>query len=153
MGCGGWFAVAIAIGPGIAMAQNATAPKRLGFLSGFGCSTDANPSAMRRRLAELGWINGLTLIVDCVSTVYPDQAGALAAELVARRPDVLAAQPTDYVRALKQATATIPIVMVTTPSPVESGLVTNLATPEANVTGVVSCGREVATKRIALLKR
>jgi putative ABC transport system substrate-binding protein len=154
MGFAGLLAVVMAICPSLATAQNTTAsPKRLGFLSGFGCSTDADPSPMRRRLAELGWINGQTLIVDCVSTVYPDQVGALAAELVARRPDVLAAQPADYVRALKQATATIPIVMVTTPNPVESGLVTNLARPEANVTGVVSSGREVAAKRIRLLKR
>jgi putative tryptophan/tyrosine transport system substrate-binding protein len=154
MGFVGLLAVAMATCSSLATAQNTNAPpKRLGFLSGFGCSTDANPSPMRRRLTELGWINGQTLIVDCVSTVYPDQAGALAAELVARRPDVLAAQPTDYVRALKQATATIPIVMVTTPSPLESGLVTNLAKPEANVTGVVSSGREVAAKRIELLKR
>jgi putative ABC transport system substrate-binding protein len=153
-GFGGWLVVAIAIGPGPAMAQNATAaPKRLGFLSGFGCSTDAYPSPLRRRLAELGWINGQTLIVDCVSTVNPDQVGALVSELVARQPDVLAAQPTDYVRALKQATATIPIVMVATPDPVESGLVPNLVRPGANVTGTVSSGREVATKRIALLKR
>jgi putative ABC transport system substrate-binding protein len=150
----GLLAVALATCSSLAAAQSTTAsPKRLGFLSGLGCSTDANPSPMRRRLTELGWIGGQTLIVDCVSTVYPDQAGTLAAELVARRPDVLAAQPIDYVRALKQATAAIPIVMVTTPNPVESGIVTNVARPEANVTGVMSSGREVAAKRIGLLKR
>lgn len=66
---------------------------------------------------------------------------------------MLAAQPIDYVRALKQATVAIPIVMVTTPNPVESGLVGNLARPEVNVTGVMSSGREVAAKRIGLLKR
>src|SRR6478752_3284861 len=154
MGAIGLFAVAMATCCSLATAQNTTAPpKRLGFLSGFGCSTDAYPSSLRRRLTELGWISGQTLIVDCVSTDYPDQASALVAELVARRPDVLAAQPADYVRALKQATATIPIVMVTTPNPVDSGLVTNLARPEANVTGVVSSGRDVAAKRIGLLKR
>jgi putative ABC transport system substrate-binding protein len=154
MGFAGLLALATATCPNLATAQNSAAPpKRLGFLSGLGCSTDANPSPMRRRLTELGWVSGRTLIVDCVSTVHPDQADALAAELVARRPDVLAAQPADYVRALKQATATIPIVMVTTPNPVESGLVANLARPEANVTGVVSSGRDVAAKRIGLLKR
>lgn len=146
--------IAMAICASLAAAQDTTAPpKRIGFLSGFGCSTDANPSPFRRRLAELGWVNGKTVILDCVSTVYPDQVDALAAELVARRPDVLAAQPTNYVRALKQASATIPIVMVTTPNPVESGLVTNLAKPEANVTGVASSGREVAVKLIELLKK
>jgi putative tryptophan/tyrosine transport system substrate-binding protein len=154
MGAVGLFAVAMATCCSLATAQNTTAPpKRLGFLSGFGCSTDAYPSSLRRRLTELGWISGQTLIVDCVSTDYPDQASALVAELVARRPDVLAAQPPDYVRALKQATTTIPIVMVATPNPMESGLVANLARPGANVTGVASSGREVAAKRIELLKR
>ena len=151
---GGMVAIALAIGSGRAVAQDTTAPpKRVGFLSGFGCSTDANPSPFRRRLAELGWVDGQTIILDCVSTSSLDQVDALAAELVARRPDVLAAQPTNYVKALKQATATIPIVMVTTPNPVESGLVTNLAGPEANVTGVASSGREVAVKLIGLLKK
>jgi putative ABC transport system substrate-binding protein len=154
MGAIGLFAVAMATCCSLATAQNTTSPpKRLGFLSGFGCSTDAYPSSLRRRLTELGWISGQTLIVDCVSTDYPDQAGALVAELVARRPDVLAAQPPDYVRALKQATTTIPIVMVATPNPMESGLVANLARPGANVTGVASSGRETAAKRIELLKR
>src|SRR5271166_6204716 len=115
---GGVVAIAIAACSVPAAAEDTTAPlKRIGFLSGFGCSSNANPSPFRRRLAELGWVDGRTVILDCVSTLNPDQVDALAAELVARRPDVLAAQPTNYVRALKQATATIPIVMVTTPNP------------------------------------
>jgi putative ABC transport system substrate-binding protein len=151
---GGIVAVALATCSGVVAAQDATASlKRVGFLSGFGCSTDANPSPFRRRLAELGWVDGRTVILDCVSTVNLDRVDALAAELVARRPDVLAAQPTNYVRALKQATGTIPIVMVTTPNPVEAGLVTNLARPEANVTGVASSGRDVAVRLVLLLKR
>jgi putative ABC transport system substrate-binding protein len=151
---GGVVSLALASCAGLAAAQDSVAaPKRVGFLSGFGCSTDANPSPFRRRLAELGWVDGRTLILDCVSTVDVSRVDALAVELVARQPDVLAAQPTDYVRALKQATATIPIVMVTTPNPVEAGLVTDLAKPEANVTGVASSGREVAAKLIGLVKR
>src|ERR1700733_8027406 len=115
---GGLFAIAMAICSGLAAAENtAASPKRVGFLSGFGCSTDANPSPFRRRLAELGWVDGQTLILDCVSTIDVSQVDALAAELVARQPDVLAAQPTDYVTALKQATATIPIAEVSTPNP------------------------------------
>jgi putative ABC transport system substrate-binding protein len=150
----GLLAVSMATCPSLVTAQNTNAPlKRVGFLSGFGCSTDANPSPFRRRLAELGWVDGKTVILDCLSTVNLGQVDALAAELVARRPDVLATQPTNYVRALKQATATIPIVMVTTPNPVESGLVTDLERPEANVTGVASSGREVAVKLIGLVKK
>jgi putative tryptophan/tyrosine transport system substrate-binding protein len=150
----GMAAVAIATCAGPAAAQESAASlKRVGFLSGFGCSTDANPSPFRRRLAELGWVDGRTVIVDCVSTVNVDRVDALAAELVGRRPDVLAAQPTNYVRALKQASASIPIVMVTTPNPVEAGIVTNFEKPEANVTGVASSGSDVAFKLIGLLKR
>jgi hypothetical protein len=105
-------------------AQSIVPPKRLGISSGFGCSGGILP----RRLAELGWIEGRTLTIDCISTVSPDpdQLTLLATELVARRPDVLVTGPRTYVRALKQATATISIVMVSTPNPVEAGLVTNL---------------------------
>ena len=120
-------------------------------MSGFGCSG----GAFTRRLAELGWIEGRTLTRDCVSTVSsdPDQLTLLATELVARRPDVLAASPTAYVRALKQATPTIPIVMLSTPSPVETGLVTNLARPEANVTGTAQSGADNTSKRLQMLKQ
>src|SRR5664280_3675607 len=62
---GGMFAIAMATCSGLAAAQDTTAsPKRVGFLSGFGCSTDANPSPFRRRLAELGWVDGQTVILD-----------------------------------------------------------------------------------------
>ena len=153
----GLLAIALATSPGLAPAQNANdPPKRVGYLSAFtgrfGCGTAANPGLLARRLAELGWIDRKTLILDCVSTTSPEQAGVLAAELVARRPDVLATQSPNYVRALKQVTTTIPIVMVTTPNPVELGVVTNLARPEANVTGIASSGREVVAKRIELMK-
>jgi putative tryptophan/tyrosine transport system substrate-binding protein len=129
-------------------AQSVT-PKRLGVLSGFGCRS----GIISQRLAELGWIDGRTLTIDCVSTVDTDQLTVLANELVARRPDVLAASPTAYVRALKQATATIPIVMISTPSPVEMGLVTNLPRPEANVTGTAQSGADNTSKRLQLLKQ
>ena len=61
---GGVVAVAFVTGLGVAAAQDTTAsPKRLGFLSGFGCSTDANPSPFRRRLAELGWVEDRKSVV------------------------------------------------------------------------------------------
>jgi putative ABC transport system substrate-binding protein len=104
-------------------------------------------------LAELGWIDGKTFVYDCVSTVGRlDQVQALAGELVSRHPDVLLAAPIGLVRALKQETATIPIVMVTTPEPVRMGIVTNLARPEGNVTGVAWFGLGILPKRIELLR-
>src|SRR5260370_27283250 len=132
-------------------AQSTVAPKRLGSLSGFGCS-----GTLPRRLAELGWIEGRTLTLDCVATISspaPDQLTLLANELVARRPNVLAASPSTYVRALKQATATIPIVMLSTPDPVEAGLVTNLPRPEANVTGTAQSGADNTSKRMQMVKQ
>jgi putative ABC transport system substrate-binding protein len=143
-----WF-LAACVEP--AGAQSTVPPKRLGVLSGFGCNK--SPSRFYQRLAELGWIDGRTLTIDCVSTVSPDQVTLLATELVARRPDVLVASPTNYVRALKQATATIPIVMVSTPNPVETGLVTNLPRPEANVTGIAQSGADNTSKRMQLMKQ
>jgi putative ABC transport system substrate-binding protein len=76
-----------------------------------------------------------------------------AAELVARHPDVIytSGGPTTAVRALKRATTTIPIVMIA-PDPVGLGLVTNLARPEANVTGFAWFGQDILPKRVEILK-
>ena len=103
-------------------------------------------------MAELGWVDGKTMILDCVSTIKSEELGTLITELLARRPDVLMATPVAYVRALKQATTSIPIVMNFTPVPVEAGLVSSLARPEANITGLSFSGGEAAAKRVELLK-
>jgi putative ABC transport system substrate-binding protein len=76
---------------------------------------------------------------------------ALAAELVARKPDVLFGESTPVVRALKQATAKIPIVTIAS-DPLGSGIVTNLAHPEANVTGLAPMSFDLAAKRTELLR-
>jgi putative ABC transport system substrate-binding protein len=81
-----------------------------------------------------------------------DQLPALARELVSRRPDVLLGTHYTFIKALKQETTTIPIVMLWTSDPVQNGLVTNLARPEGNVTGVAFFVAEVLAKRIQLLK-
>jgi putative ABC transport system substrate-binding protein len=94
-----------------------------------------------RRLGELGWIEGQTIHFDCVSAGGRlDQVPALARELVSLRPDVLVAAPWSFVNALKQETTTIPIVMLSGWEPVRLGLITSLARPEGNVTGVAWFG-------------
>jgi ABC-type uncharacterized transport system substrate-binding protein len=65
---------------------------------------------------------------------------------------VLVTSPTLYVRILKRTSADIPIVMISTPDPVEHGLVTSLPQPEANVTGVAQSSPELISKRIEVLK-
>ena len=125
--------------------------KRVGLLSQLPCPIP--PGIMRRRLAELGWIEGQTFVFDCVSVVGRlDQLPVLARELVSRQPDVVAASAIPLIKALKQETTTIPIVIITTPEPVRTGIVTNLARPEGNVTGVAWFGFDITTKRIELLK-
>ncbi len=139
------------VGGGSGSTQGAP-PKRIGILAGVTCPGPGAVTPLVRRLAELGWIEGRTAIIDCVAAAGRlDQAPALAAELVTRRPDVLFGAFAPVVRALKQATATIPIVSAAL-DPLQSGLINNLAHPEANVTGVSAISYDLAAKRVELLK-
>jgi putative ABC transport system substrate-binding protein len=127
--------------------------KRIGVLASVSCP-GSSPSfkVLLARLAELGWIEGRTVVIDCVNAFGRfDHAPALAAELVARRPDVLFGASSPVVRALMQATSTIPIVS-TASDTLQSGLVKNLARPEANVTGVSTMSFDLVAKRLELLK-
>jgi putative ABC transport system substrate-binding protein len=127
-------------------------PKRLGLLSPTACPLPPD-NPFSRRLAELGWRIGKDYDVDCVSTVDRlDRLPELVRELASRRPDVLVAYPSLFIRALQQGTSTIPIVMLATADPVRNGFVTNLARPEGNVTGVAWFGYDIIPKRIELLK-
>jgi putative ABC transport system substrate-binding protein len=103
-------------------------------------------------LRELGWIEGTNLVIDMRyaggrSAPLP----ALAAELIALRPDVLIVSGTTSIRALRDATSTIPIVMAGAGDPVGSGLVASLARPGGNVTGVSLLGQEIIPKALSLL--
>jgi len=105
---GGW---AIAW-PLASYAQHLKQPlKRIGVLAAFGCSIPPG-DILRRRLGELGWVEGQNFVFDCISTIGRlDELPALAHELVSRHPDVLMAGPAVFIMPLKQATTTIPIVM------------------------------------------
>ena len=123
-------------------------PKRIGLLSLGQCPPAE--SWWLQRLAELGWSKG-TVTVDCVSTLGRlDELPALARQLVSRRPDVLTAVMANFVAALRQETTTIPIVMLATWEPERNGLITSLAQPEGNVTGVA--WYDLGQKQIEILK-
>ena len=127
-------------------------PKHVGVLSLRPECPSPPDSPMLRRLAELGWIERRNIVFDCVSTFGRlDQLPALARELISLHPDVLLAVPSNFVRALKLETTAIPIVMVATTDPLRGDLVTNLARPEGNVTGVAFFGADVTSKRLELL--
>ncbi len=105
-------------------------------------------------LRERGYIRGQNVGIECRWTEGRDErAPALAAEVVSLRPDLIVAVNTAQVRAVKQATSAIPIVMVGVLNPVGRGLVASLARPGGNVTGLTDdTGDEIAGKCLQLLK-
>src|SRR5215475_594049 len=126
--------------------------KRVGILASVVPCPLRPDSIGVRRLAELGWIEGRNFAFDCVSAVGRiDQVRALARELVSRRPDVLMATPHHFVSALRQETTTIPYCHAwDMGEPVRLGLITSLAKPGGNVTGVAYFG--LLPKQMELLK-
>jgi len=126
-------------------------------------ATDTNPQvcftkgghwqAFLAGLREHGYLPGQTLVTECRWTEgRTERAPALAAELVSLKPDLLVAFSTANVRAAKQATSTIPIVMLGVIDPVGRGLVPSLAHPGGNVTGLTDQPMEMEGKRLQLLK-
>ena len=105
-------------------------------------------------LRERGYIQGQNLVLECRYTEGRDErASAFAAELVSLKVDLIVASGTNQVRAAKQATSTIPIVMYNVIEPVRRGLVASLARPGGNVTGLSDTpGVEVYGKYLQLLK-
>jgi putative ABC transport system substrate-binding protein len=104
-------------------------------------------------MAELGWVEGENLIIDRrYAELQYDRLPALAAALIQLQPDVLLGQTMLATQALKQATTTIPIVMIFVGDAVGEGLVENLARPGGNVTGVSSRYAEVISKRLEFLR-
>jgi putative ABC transport system substrate-binding protein len=115
----------------------------------------AGDERFRVALHELGYIEGQNITIEYrYSEGKPERAAGLAAELVRLKVDVIVAAggPT-WVQAAKNATKTIPIVMVGRGAdPVQAGLVESLARPGGNVTGITTISGELGGKRLELLK-
>jgi putative ABC transport system substrate-binding protein len=104
-------------------------------------------------LAKLGWSQGRNLRLEARwNPRTPEQVQLDAKALVDPRPDVLVASTVRLVRALQEQTRTIPIVMIGAGDPLASGLVTSLARPEGNTTGVTDIFPSIAGKWLELLK-
>jgi putative ABC transport system substrate-binding protein len=104
-------------------------------------------------LREQGYIDGSNVTVEWRwSQGNTERLPALARELVAVQPDIIVASSTPAVRAAKEATSTIPIVMVAVSFPETTGLVESLARPGGNVTGLSNIASELNAKRLELLK-
>jgi putative ABC transport system substrate-binding protein len=125
---------------------------RIGILNGNFIS---NPTiqAFMQALRGLGYIDGQTAsIVNRYADGDLDRLPALAAELVAEKVDVIFAANTNAVQAAQKATTSIPIVFSVVSDPVGSRFVASLARPGGNITGTASVNRDLAAKRLQILK-
>jgi putative ABC transport system substrate-binding protein len=107
----------------------------------------------RKGLRELGYVEGRNIAIEYRSAKgSPDRLVAAATELAQLPVDVIVAYASPATQAAKQATTTIPIVMIAIGDPVRAGFVASLARPGGNITGNTILGPEVLTKRLQLLK-
>ena len=126
----------------------------IGFL-GAGTRDSARTwvAAFEQRLRELGWTEGRTVAIKYRwAEGRNERMAEIAAEFVRIKADVIAAQGTQAALAAKQATATIPIVFTLPGNPVGTGLVSTLARPGGNVTGLSSQSTDLSGKRLELFR-
>ena len=143
-----------------AAAQQPRKQRRLAFVhSGIPAdklTATAGPFWVRRffeTLERLGHSEGANLIVERYSAEgHSDRFAALVAEVVSRKPDVIVSNLNALIKTFLGATATLPIVGITS-DPVVSGLIASLARPGGNLTGVsVEAGPEISAKRLQIMK-
>jgi putative ABC transport system substrate-binding protein len=146
------FSSAMAVGPVAARAQQIAKMKRVGILL-YAKQERATIDPMLRGLEALGYVDGKTIAIE-----YRDAEGKserlaeVANELVRLKPDLIFSFGGEQAPVVKKATATIPIVVVVSNDPVESGLVASLGRPGGNITGVTWVFDQLAGKSVELLK-
>jgi putative ABC transport system substrate-binding protein len=134
-------------------AQQPAKIPRIGYVSGTGDATNQGPyvEALRQGLRELGYVEGKHFVIEFRGAEGKgDSIPSLVNELVQLKVDVLVATLA-AIRAAKQATKSIPIVMVFLADPVGTGLVDSLARPGGNITGLATLQRDLSGKRLELL--
>src|SRR6266481_209229 len=139
----------------LAGAQQTKKVPRIGYISTTGDPSVPGPQveAFRQGLRDLGYIEGQNIVVEYrYAEGKTERFPSLVAELVQLKVDVLVANSLTVIRAAKQATKAIPIVMVTLDDPVATGIVDSLARPGGNITGLTRLSRELSGKRLELLK-
>ena len=150
------IAVALVAFAVIAEAQQLKKVSRIGYLANTDAASEsARAERIRLALRELGYIEGQNIAIEYrYAEGKRDRAPELAAELVRLKVDIIVvAGGETWIRAAKNATKTIPLVMVAIGTdPVKTGLVKSLARPGGNVTGITALSRELGGKRLELLK-
>lgn len=141
----------VLLGPRIAHAQPPAKIPRIGYLALH--ALPAEDAAFTHGLRELGWIEGQTIAIEYRSAAgQVERLPALATELVRLPVDCLVVRSTAVVQAAKDATPSIPIVVVVAADLVGTGLVASLARPGGNVTGISVSSPELAGKRLEQLR-
>ena len=138
-----------------AQAQQPAKIPRIGYVSNSGDANNPGPfvQAFRQGLRDFGYIEGKNILVEFRSADGKlDRIPGFVAELVQRKVAVLIATNLPAIRAAKEATKSIPIVILTVQDPVATGLIDSLARPGGNITGVTTMSRELSGKRLELLK-
>jgi putative ABC transport system substrate-binding protein len=139
-----------------ARAQQSGAKRRIGIFMGQLESDpqgQARVAAFREGLREFKWVEGNNISIDIRwGSGDAAQVSAFAAELVSLAPDVILGSNTPQMRALKQATQTIPIVFAGLADPVGDGIVASLSKPGGNITGFSSFDAALGGKWLQLLK-
>ena len=137
----------------ISEAQQPKKVPRIGYVSSGDPSTEPRLAAFRRGLRDLGYIEGKNILIEYrYAEGKPDEVPGLVAELVQLKVDVIVIGFLPAIHAAKQATKTIPIVMVTPVDPVASGIVDSLARPGGNITGLTRFTGDLKKRRLELLK-
>ena len=148
------FAGAAAAWPLAARAQQMARLPTVGFLSaGSPATADVWVSAFRSRLRELGWIEDRNIKIDVRwAEGRHDRSVEIAADFVRLKVDVIVTYSTEQIQIAKQATSIIPIVFAMASDPVGSGLVSSLARPGGNLTGLSVQNVDLTGKRFELLR-
>jgi putative ABC transport system substrate-binding protein len=148
------LAVFLVAGVGLVETQQPTKIPRIGFLNATSPSTmSARIEAFRQGLREFGYVEGKNIVIEYRHAEGKrDRLRELAAELVRVEVDVIVTTGPTSTRAAKEATNTIPIVMMNEGDPVANGFVASLARPGGNITGLSNLAPELSGKRLELLK-
>jgi len=129
--------------------------RRIGLLMGVADDREgqARVTALKQGLEELGWTDGRNIQIETrFGGADAGRIRAHAAKLVALAPDVLVGATTPVIRALRQATSSIPIVVAAVNDPVEQGFVSSLAHPGGNITGFMFFDFQMVGKWLQMLK-
>ena len=135
-----------------------TTMPRIGFI--YSTGTPGSPSshsplfdAFQLGLRDLGYLEGKNVVIERrYAEGVLDRMPGLVNELVQEKVDVIVAVNNVVIRAAKQASKTIPIVMISSVDPVAAGYVESFAHPAGNITGLAWLGRDLSAKRVELLK-